>query len=349
MIIDANVYWLPDELFTDPALQAKFIQAVDNGQDSRATVSTNADGSKKIVIEEPIGQSSLDYFQNDYQLDHQLRDMDAGQVDMAVLKLPGCEEWLNLDLCRVFNRAVAKHGQKSHGRMVALATVPPYADEENLAELDYCIDELGLCGLQLSTHYADGYLDSPVYRDFFRHVAAKNIPVYVHHSPVPMEYGAIKDYENLRRSYGRCEDQITAIGREVFSDLFVELPDLQLIHSMLGGGFFTYKTMLLPHDSGNGRFDTTNSTSVKHRLEHNIFYEVSHAQPWGADNIEMAIKVLGANNVIYGSSYPVKTAWMTAGPAMVRKLDVDTNVIENVLSDNAKRVYQISHSHQSLA
>ena len=86
MIIDANVYWLPDELFTDPALQAKFIQAVDNGQDSRATVSTNADGSKKIVIEEPIGQSSLDYFQNDYQLDHQLRDMDAGQVDMAVLK-----------------------------------------------------------------------------------------------------------------------------------------------------------------------------------------------------------------------------------------------------------------------
>ena len=36
-------------------------------------------------------------------------------------------------------------------------------------------------------------------------------------------------------------------------------------------------------------------------------------------------------------------------PAMVRKLDVDTNVIENVLSDNAKRVYQISHSHQSLA
>ncbi|MCG5037412.1 hypothetical protein MAA39_14575 [Lactiplantibacillus plantarum] len=112
MIIDANVYWLPDELFTDPALQAKFIQAVDNGQDSRATVSTNADGSKKIVIEEPIGQSSLDYFQNDYQLDHQLRDMDAGQVDMAVLKLPGCEEWLNLDLCRVFNRAVAKHVQK---------------------------------------------------------------------------------------------------------------------------------------------------------------------------------------------------------------------------------------------
>lgn len=44
MIIDANVYWLPDELFTDPVLQTKFIKAVDNSQDSRATVSINADG-----------------------------------------------------------------------------------------------------------------------------------------------------------------------------------------------------------------------------------------------------------------------------------------------------------------
>ncbi|AVW11414.1 amidohydrolase family protein [Lactiplantibacillus paraplantarum] len=341
MIIDANVYWLPDELFTDPVLQAKFIQAVNNGRDSKATVSTNADGSKKIVIEEPIGQSSLDYFQNDYLLEHQLQDMDEGRVDMAVLKLPGCQEWLDLDLCKVFNRAVAKHVQESKGRMVALATVPPYATAANLAELDYCIDELGLNGIQLSTHYADGYLDSPAYREFFRYVATKKIPVYVHHSPVPMEYGAIKDYENLRRSYGRCEDQITAIGREVFSDLFVELPELQLIHSMLGGGFFTYKTMLLPHDSGNGRFDTTNSVSVKHRLEHNIFYEVSHAQPWGTDNLEIAIKVLGAGNVIYGSSYPVKTSWMTAGPEMIKQLEVDTSVVENILSANAKKIYRI--------
>ncbi len=146
MIIDANIYWLPDELFTDPVLQAKFIQAVNNGRDSKATVSTNADGSKKIVIEEPIGQSSLDYFQNDYLLEHQLQDMDEGRVDMAVLKLPGCQEWLDLDLCKVFNRAVAKHVQESKGRMVALATVPPYATAANLAELDYCIDELGQMG-----------------------------------------------------------------------------------------------------------------------------------------------------------------------------------------------------------
>ncbi|VDG22438.1 amidohydrolase family protein [Lactiplantibacillus mudanjiangensis] len=340
MIIDANVYWLPAELFTDEQLQQRFIQAVDNGHDAKATVSTLTDGTKKIVIEQPIGQSSLDYFQNDYQLTKQLADMDAGQVDQAILKLPGCQAWLPLDLCKVFNRAVAKHIQASHGRMSALATVPPYATPENLAELDYCIDELGLSGLQLSTHYADGYLDDPAYRPFFRHVAKRHIPVYVHHSPVPIEYETIKDYENLRRSYGRCADQIIAISREVFSDLFAELPDLKLIHSMLGGGFFTYKTMLLPHDSGNGRFDTDNS-AVQTRLEQNIYYELSHAQPWGPDNLAIAIKVLGAKNVIYGSSYPVKDVWMTAGPAMIQDLPIDQAVRQQVLGQNAQTVYQL--------
>lgn len=340
MIIDANVYWLPAELFTDEPLQQKFVQAVNNGRDSKAIVSTLPDGSKKFVIEEPIGQSSLDYFQNDYTFDHQLHDMAAGHIDQAVLKLPGCQEWLDLDLCKIFNRAVAKHVQASHGRMVALATVPPYGTPENLAELDYCIDELGLNGLQLSTHYQDGYLDNPAYRSFFQHVASKQIPVYIHHSPVPIEYNAIKDYENLRRSYGRCEDQIIAISREVFSDLFEELPDLKLIHSMLGGGYFTYKTMFLPHDSGNGRFDT-NTSSIQDRLENNIYYEVSHAQPWGPDNLEIAMKVLGANNVIYGSSYPVKTAWMTEGPKMIQALNAPETDRAKVLAGNAQRLYNL--------
>lgn len=74
---------------------------------------------------------------------------------------------------------------------------------------------------------------------------------------MPVEYESIKKYENVRRSYGRCADQIIAISREVFSDLFVDAPDLKLIHFMPGGGYFTYKTMFLPHDSGNGRFEVS--------------------------------------------------------------------------------------------
>lgn len=342
MIIDANIYWLPDELFSDEKILNHFLELVNASSDTKAEAQKQTDGSLGITIEKPIGQASLDYFQNDYHLDHQLADMKEANVDRAILKLPGCQEWLDLELCKFFNRALAKHIKQSNGRMLGLAVVPPYATLENLAELDYSINELGLNGIQLSTHYQDGYLDSPAYRDFFRHVAKMNIPVYVHHTPVPIEYESIKDYENLRRSYGRCEDQIIAISREVYSDLFEELPNLKLIHSMLGGGYFTYKNMLLPHDSGNGRFDTDNG-AVKRRLEQNIFYEMSHAQPWGKDNLEIAVKVLGAQNIIYGSSYPVKKVWLTKGSELVQNLTISEHNKEGILGNNAIKAYKLDN------
>lgn len=341
MIIDANVYWLPQELFTDEKVLKHFLDVINAHKDTRAVASENEDGTRKITIEKPIGQASLDYFQNDYLLKNQLADMDEGHVDKAVLKLPGCQEWMDLDLCKLFNTKLAEYVKESNDRMVGLAAVPPYATKENLAELDRAINDLHLNGVQLSTHYSDGYLDEPAYREFLKHVAGMNIPIYVHHTPVPIEYNSIKDYENLRRSYGRCEDQIIAISREVYSDLFEELPNLKLIHSMLGGGYFTYKNMLLPHDSGNGRFDTSSSATIKERLERNILYEVSHSQPWGPDNLTIAAKVLGDKNVIYGSSYPVKKVWLTKGPNMIQDLTISEDAKENILSENAKRIYGV--------
>ncbi|MBP2058513.1 putative TIM-barrel fold metal-dependent hydrolase [Lactobacillus colini] len=340
MIIDVNVYWLPKQLFDNKDLRERFINCVNRFSDSRAIFTKLDNGNSKFVIEKPIGEPSLDYFRDDYQLEHQLSDMDKGHIDKAILKLPGAQEWFDLDLCKFYNTELAKYVAKSKGRMLGLAVVPPYATEENLRELDRAINQLGLNGIQLSTHCKDGYLDNPAYREFFRHVSQLNIPVYVHHTPVPMEYDSIKDYDNLRRSYGRCEDQIIAISREVYSDLFEELPSLKLIHSMLGGGIFTYKTMLLPHDSGNGRFDTNNDI-IKERLEKNIYYEMSHAQPWGKDNLEIATKILGEDNIIYGSSYPVKKIWLTEGAKTIEKLGISDQAKNKLLFENARKIYKI--------
>ena len=164
------------------------------------------------------------------------------------------------------------------------------------------------------------------------------IPVYVHHTPIPVDCGSILEYNNLRRSFGRCQDQITAIGRELFSGMFAELPNVKMIHSMLGGGYFTFKEMLMPWDSGGGRFDT-NTEAIKKYLRENIYFELSHAQPWGKEPLELAVKILGADHIIYGSSYPVKQVWMTGGPAFVEALDVTGEEKEQMLGGNARRIY----------
>ena len=106
--------------------------------------------------------------------------MDEAGVDKAVMKLPGCQEWMDLDLCRKFNDLASSFSERSGGRMVPLAVVPPYGDQESLDELDRCINELHMHGVQVSAHYGTKYLDDPMFRTFFKHVNDLDIPVYVH-------------------------------------------------------------------------------------------------------------------------------------------------------------------------
>ncbi|MCD8078195.1 MAG: hypothetical protein LUE63_07470 [Lachnospiraceae bacterium] len=49
---------------------------------------------------------------------------------------------------------------------------------------------------------------------------------------------------------------------------------------------------------------------------------MTHAQPWGKEQLECAVKVLGADHIIFGTSYPVRREWLTDGPAFVRALDI---------------------------
>lgn len=338
MVIDANVYWLPDELFTDRKWRNAFLRAVPKEYDVFAKVRETEERGIGIVIEKPEGCPNLDYFQEDYKLEKQLTDMDLAGVDQAIMKLPGCQEWMTLELCRFLNDAAAEHAGRSGGRLFPLAVVPPFGDQECLEELDRCIDELGMTGVQVSAHYGNHYLDHPMFRAFFKHVNDRKLPVYVHHTPIPVDHSALMEYTNLRRSFGRCQDQITAIARELFSGMFEELPDLKMIHSMLGGGYFTFKDMLMPRDSGGGRFQT-NTEQVKKWLQENIYFELSHAQPWSREILQAAVAIVGADHIIYGSSYPVKTVWMTGGPEYIRTAGLGERETEDILYENAKKMY----------
>lgn len=338
MIIDSNIYWLPDQLFTSRNVANKFIRTVPRAYGVYAHQKITADGKREFLIEKPEGYENLNYFQGDYDLASQLKDMDDANIDLAILKLPGCQEWLDLDLCIQFNDEMAERVKESDGRMRALAVVPPSGDESTLNELDRCINELHMSGVQLSAHYGHKYLDDPMFRPLLKHINKLNVPVYVHHTPVPVDYNAISEYNNLRRSYGRCVDQTIAISRELFSGMFADLPNLKMIHSMLGGGFFTYAAMLFPKKSGNGRFDASNE-AVENYLKDNIYFEMSHAQPWGKAQLQCAVDVLGADHIIYGSSYPVKKDWLTGGPAFVNQLAVNQEKKDLMLYKNAQRLY----------
>lgn len=344
MVVDSNLYWFPEEMFRDDALCEQFLAEIPREYGMKGWLKTNPDGRKQFVIEKPVGSENLNYVEGEYQLEKQLADMAEAGVDHAVLKLSCQQEWMSLDMCRYMNDRVAAHAAASGGRMTALGVVPPIANKAVFAEIDRCLDELHLHGFQMSAHYGSLYLDDEAFAPLFAYLNERKVTIYVHHSPVPVEYGSLTAYTNLRRSYGRCVDQCTAIGRELFSGFFTKYPNLKLVHSMLGGGFFAFTSLWFPKrpktaDSAN-RFQTAGE-DIQKALKENLFFEMSHAAPWGKEALECAIHNLGADHVIFGSSYPVRKEWLMQGADFVRSLDISDEEKDLVLGGNARRLYGI--------
>lgn len=340
MVIDSNVYWMDESVF-EQKNDSAFLKELNACKDTVGYFEEK-NGIGQIVVEKPAGCQNLNYVQGEYKLDSILKDMDDFGVDQAVLKMPGCSEWMSLETCKSFNDGMHDFQKQSGNRLVAMGVVPPAGSPEVLAEIDRCRKDLGIKTFQLASHYGDAYLDDPQFAPFFEKLNEEPTVVYIHHSPLPTAYAPLLDYNNLRRSYGRCEDQTTAVMREVFSGFFRKYPNLTFVHSMLGGGCFALANMFFPENTNK---DTTSrfvsDNSAKDDFKNHIYFEMSHSQPWGKDALECAVKVLGADHIIYGSSYPVRKVWMEKGADFVRNLEIPEEEKEMMLWKNARDLYQI--------
>ena len=53
------------------------------------------------------------------------------------------------------------------------------------------------------------------------------------------------------------------------------------------------------------------------------------------------MKVLGADHILFGTSYPVRPVWLLEGADIVRKLDISEEDKALILGGNAERLYHL--------
>lgn len=244
------------------------------------------------------------------------------------------------------NDNAAEIVKASNGRLFSTACVPPWGGKENIYELERCVGELGAVGVQLACHYGKLYLDDPVFEPYLKVIEKLDIPVVVHHTPLPVEYQSVIDYTNLRREYGRIIDQGIAVGRELFSGMFDRMPGLRFIHTMMGGNWFANTALLTPHASNKNeamnRLDPTGGEKIKQYLDENLFFDMTHPHSWGKEQVEAAIKINGADHYLFGSSFPVFYGWMSQGvDFLTNEIEVSDADRELLLSGNAKRLFSL--------
>ena len=344
-IVDANMHWLPENVFTDERLLSAFVESVPREYGIRAKIAPVPGKSlRQIIIEQPAGYEVLNYAENQYSAAGQIADMDQAKIDRAILRMPCWQEWLGLEACKKVNDGLAQHMRRYPGRFQALAVVPPWGSKEAIKEVERCIGDLGFCGVQMAAHYGNLYLDEDEFKPYFKFLNGLGVPVVVHHTPMPVDYGSIVKYANLRRQFGRCIAQGTAVGRELFSNMFEEFPNLRLIHSMLGGGFFAFADMLVPPGTGKDAVDRFEDQTARIRryLKENVFFDLSGAPQWGTAQLECAVKVLGADHILYGGSYPIRRDWFQQGVSYVRSLAISEADKALILGGNANRLFKLA-------
>ena len=351
MIVDNNMHWMPETLFEDETLLNTFLRLPPKEENYHAEIRPiPGSDEKQLTIDQPLGYTNLNYTNRDVDAAKRIETMDAVRVDRAILRLPCYEEWIDLATARRVNDMMAETVQKNPDRLSALAIVPPWDNKECRDEMERCVKNLGCVGVELAAHYGSRHLDEKEFRPMWKKITELGVPAVIHHTPLPAEYQALYDIDKVRRSLGRNFSQLICITRNIFSGLFEEFPDLRVVHSYLAGGFFAFTGVLNMKKSFSGKvkeevqrvtIDANISKNFEKYLEKNLYFDMCHASPWGKEHLEFAVKTLGADHVLYGSSYPLRLSWTMEGVDFVRSLDISDAEKSLVLGGTAQKLFKL--------
>jgi uncharacterized protein len=70
-------------------------------------------------------------------------------------------------------------------------------------------------------------------------------------------------------------------------------------------------------------------------------HDTSGAPQWGKVQLECAVRVLGAKNILYGSSYPIRRDWYFQGIDFVQSLNISEEEKTAILGGNAIRLFKL--------
>jgi aminocarboxymuconate-semialdehyde decarboxylase len=235
-----------------------------------------------------------------------------------------------LDLSRFLNDHLASVVRTNPRRFAGLGTVPLQDVPRAIGELERCVRELGLAGVQIGSHVNGTNLGDASLFAFFEAAAALGAAVFVH--PWDMLGGARLEKYWLPWLVGMPAEVAIALSTLIFSGTLERLPTLRLAFAH-GGGAFPGIAGRLQHGFEARPDLVAVDNPVPPRAYLGRFWVDSLVHD--ADVLRLLLRLLGPDKVALGSDYPFPLGEERPGSLIESLTDLDAATRERLLWRNA--------------
>jgi aminocarboxymuconate-semialdehyde decarboxylase len=264
-----------------------------------------------------------------------MKECDHHQIDVQVLStIPVMfSYWAKgedaLEVSKFLNDHIAGIVGRYPTRFVGLGTVPLQSPDLAIKELERCVKELGLAGIQIGSHVNDWNLDNENLFPVFQAAEELGASVFVH----PWDMMAKEKMQKywLPWLVGMPAESSLAICSMIFGGVFERLPNLRVAFAH-GGGSFPATIGRIEHGF-NVRPDLVavdNKVNPREYLGKFYLDSLVHDPMM----LDMLVKLVGVDKVALGTDYPFPLGELEPGK-LIESMPYDDKIKERLLSGTA--------------